>query len=86
MPEHIRLDTARQLLRYQHRIEVWCPECNAWREVDLEAMVRAGRGDESLIGRTWRCVDCGAQGQAQLRPPVPGTSGYEPDNRPLGGS
>jgi hypothetical protein len=84
--ERVVLDTPLKLLKYQHSIEVWCPRCKVWRAADLAGMVRAGRGDECLIGRTWRCQDCGEVGQAQLRPPVPGSPGYEPRNRLDGGA
>lgn len=70
----LRVTTPREMLAGGYTIEVYCPDCKAWRPVDLQRMVKAGRGDERLIGRTWRCRRCGGVGQMQLQPPVPGHS------------
>jgi transposase-like protein len=78
-------NTARELIAGRYRLEIWCPRCRASRSVNLAEMVMRGRGDEPLIGRRWVCRDCGARGEAQLQPPVPGSPGYDPNNKPGGG-
>jgi len=67
-----RYTTAREMLAAGCSIDVWCPRCKVWREISLVSMVRAQRGDESLLGRTWRCRVCAEVGQMHLRPPKPG--------------
>jgi len=66
----LRYTTAREMLAGGYRVDVWCPRCKIWREISLVSMVRARRGDESLIGRTWRCRVCAEVGQMHLRPAV----------------
>lgn len=64
-----RYTTAREMLDAGCRVEVWCPRCRVWREISLVSIVRARRGDESLMGRTWRCRVCAEGGQMHLRLP-----------------
>lgn len=64
-----RYTTAREMLAGGRRVAVWCPRCKAWREISLAAIMRARRGDESLIGRTWRCRVCAETGQMHVRRP-----------------
>ena len=65
-----RYTTAREILAAGHRVDVWCPRCRAWREISLPSIMRARRGDESLIGRTWRCRVCAEAGEMHVRPQI----------------
>ena len=65
-----RYTTAREILAGGHRVDVWCPRCRTWREISLASILRIGRGDESLIGRTWRCRVCAEVAQMHVRPKV----------------
>ena len=77
----LRFTTAREMLAGGYRVEVWCPKCQVWRTIDLQRMLDRGRGDESLIGRRWRCRRCGGAGQMQLQAPAPGVFGPPPKPR-----
>jgi hypothetical protein len=70
-PSH-RCTTAREMLAGGYRVEVWCPRCKTWRHIELAAIVRARRGDESLMGRIWRCRVCAEMGVMHVRPPASG--------------
>jgi hypothetical protein len=78
----IGVNTAREMIQARQRVSVWCPTCKVWREVNLAEMVMRGRGDECLIGRRWRCRDCGSLGTMQLESIV--RPGYVPHNKPGG--
>lgn len=66
----IDLGTISGLLEHDHELHAYCPHCQRWRVLNLEAMVRSGRGLQRLPF-TVRCRDCGQIGQLQVRPPTP---------------
>jgi hypothetical protein len=66
----IDLGTLAGLLEHDHQLAAYCPRCDRWAVLDLDRMVRDGRGGLRLPVRV-KCKDCGAVGQLQVRPPVP---------------
>jgi RNase P subunit RPR2 len=56
-----------------HELHAYCSRCDRWHVLDLEAMVRQGRGEVRLPVRV-RCRRCGDVGQLQVRPPMPARS------------
>ena len=66
----IDLGSIAGLHQHNHELHAYCGRCDRWRVLDLEAMVRQGRGNVRLPIRV-RCRDCGAVGQLQVRPPMP---------------
>jgi len=44
-------------------------------EADLKLLIDSGRGDRLLTESRFRCRDCGAVVEKQLRPPVPRLGG-----------
>jgi hypothetical protein len=51
-PVHARrlidLGSVRGLLEHDHELRAYCPRCDRWAELDLGAMVRAGRGNGGM--------------------------------------
>lgn len=70
-----RLATFRDLRSQGHVLGLYCPACGRWGEADLDALIASGRGDRELVASRFRCRDCGAVVEKQLRPPVPDRSG-----------
>jgi len=71
----LRYTTARAMLAGGYTLAAYCRRCDRWADVDLNRMVREGRGDKCLVGPTLRCRVCGHVGEGQLRPPAPGLCG-----------
>jgi hypothetical protein len=61
------------LHEHGHELHAYCPTCDRWAALDLEAMVNAGQGDRRLPISV-RCRWCGAEGQLQVRLPMPSRS------------
>jgi len=57
----------------QHELQAHCLRCDRWRVLDLDLMVRQGRGSLRLP-IVVRCYECGKRGQLQVRPPMPARS------------
>ena len=56
------LPTPRTTLQARYvRLFVWCKACRHRRDVDLQALVDAGRGDVPLIHLRFRCSYCGSE-------------------------
>jgi hypothetical protein len=66
----IDLGSIAGLHQRNHELHAYCSHCDRWHVLDLEAMVRQGRGEVRLPIRV-RCRNCGAAGQLQVRPPMP---------------
>jgi len=66
----IDLGSIAGLRDHGHQLAAYCPRCDRWTVLDLEAMVAAGHGERRLPMRA-RCRACGEVGQLQVRPPVP---------------
>jgi len=71
------------LLEHDHKLAAYCPRCDRWTVLDLEAMVAAGHGSRRLPIRV-RCRECGEAGVLQVRPPVPTRWGLMPGGQALG--
>jgi hypothetical protein len=67
----VNLGTLRGLYERRHQVAAYCPSCRHWAVLDLEGMVRAGRGDMPVKALRPRCRRCGREGEKQVRPPVP---------------
>jgi hypothetical protein len=59
------------LRNQSHSLGLYCVECDRWGEADLDRLIESGRGNRLLIESRFRCRDCGAIVEKQLRPPVP---------------
>jgi len=70
-----RLVTFEDLRNQSHSLGLYCVECNRWGEADLKLLIDSGRGDRLLTESRFRCRDCGAVVEKQLRPPVPKLGG-----------
>ena len=57
------------LLEHDHRLEAYCPRCDAWRVLPLANLVPVRHGDRRLPIK-FPCQKCGAVGQLQVRSPV----------------
>lgn len=66
----IDLGSISGLLEHEHELHAYCPRCERWLALDLQRMVREGKGSLRLPF-TVRCRGCGDAGQLQVRPPVP---------------
>lgn len=71
------LGTIGGLHRYLQTVGVYCPACRCWAELDLAAMVRAGRGDLTVTALRPRCRLCGGLGEKQVRQPTPAFAAFE---------
>lgn len=72
-----RLATFLDLRSQNHTLGLYCPACDRWGEADIDRLIESGRGDGSLVQTRFRCIDCGALVDKQLRPPVPSIGGAE---------
>ncbi len=70
-----RLVTFEELRAQRHTLGLYCPDCERWGEADLEALIASGRGRRRLTEARFRCRECGAQVEKQVRPPVPQMGG-----------
>jgi hypothetical protein len=72
-----RLATFLDLRCQNHTLGLYCPACDRWGEANIDRLIESGRGDGSLVDARFRCTDCGAVVDKQLRPPVPSLGGAE---------
>ncbi len=70
-----RLVTFEDLRNQSHSLGLYCLDCNRWGEADLDQLIESGRGDQLLTESRFRCRDCGATVEKQLRPPMPEPGG-----------
>ena len=66
-----RLASFRDLHQHDHTLGLYCMACERWSTANLEALIQAGDGERSVVGARFRCKDCGAFAEKQVRPPVP---------------
>jgi hypothetical protein len=52
------LPTARTMAPTGFRIHVWCKACRHSVDADLDALIRAGKGDIPLVQLRWQCARC----------------------------
>jgi hypothetical protein len=43
-----------------HRVDAGCQVCDHWSELDLPALLAAGKGDIPLVALPLRCQKCGS--------------------------
>ena len=67
----IRVSTFLELQANNHSLGLYCVDCNRWGTANLEEIIRNGRGHGVVSDVRFRCRECGAIVQKQLRPPVP---------------
>jgi hypothetical protein len=67
----IRLDTPRQLYEHSHQLAVHCLKCRIWRELAVSDFADWAVEDWPVRTIRFRCCQCGARGEPQVRPPVP---------------
>ncbi len=70
-----RLVTFEDLRSRRHSLGLYCIECNRWGEANLDWLIESGRGNRLLTESRFRCRDCGAVVEKQLRPPAPKPGG-----------
>ena len=68
------LATFQDLRCQSHTLGLYCPECDRWGEADLDGLIAKGMGARRVVESRFRCSDCGAAVEKQLRPPVPAVS------------
>lgn len=66
----IRMATIEELKRQNHSLGLFCAACDRWGDADLDALIRQGLGGREVTQTRFRCRDCGAVVEKQLRPPV----------------
>ena len=63
-----QITTIRDLQRRDHQLHAYCHLCDRWRVLDIDGMVREGRGGFGPPIAV-RCPDCGELGIVKVRPP-----------------
>jgi len=71
----IAVQTIADIYCQRYTLGLYCMHCERWGEANLEQMIRGGSGDRLLARTRFRCRDCGAAADKQLRPPVPTRGG-----------
>jgi hypothetical protein len=66
----IDLGSIAGLHEHQHELHAYCCHCGRWGKLDLDQLVRQGKGSLRLPWRV-RCLRCGELGQVQVRPQMP---------------
>lgn len=75
----ICISTFDDLNRHGYGLALYCLSCDRWGEANLKQLVADGRGGNPMTEAKFKCRDCGATVEKQLRPPVPmlgGATGY----------
>ena len=67
--------TFEDLLSQRHSLGLYCVPCDRWGDADLARLVETGQGGRSVVAARFRCRDCGAVVEKQVRPPVPRVGG-----------
>lgn len=70
-----RLITFEDLQSQKHSLGLYCVACDRWGEANLNWLIQSGQGGRLLTESRFRCRDCGAIVEKQLRPPVPTLGG-----------
>lgn len=68
------METFSELYDQQHALALHCPDCERWGTADLEGLIERGYGERQVVATRFRCTDCGAVVDKQLRPPMPQVS------------
>jgi hypothetical protein len=67
----LRIRTVRDCIQNGYRIHGECRPCGRFEWLDLDALVREGYGDRSIIGAEFRCRRCRRPAQTRLHAPAP---------------
>ena len=67
----ISMATIGNLKEHRHTLGLYCLPCDRWGEANLAQLIESGKGDQPVVGTRFRCRDCGAIVEKQIRPPVP---------------
>lgn len=67
----VSLRTIADLARFNHGLRADCWRCGRCAELDLQQLIRDGRGDLPYRRVRVRCTQCGEPGRIQLVAPVP---------------
>jgi hypothetical protein len=70
-----RLATFVDFHRQKYSLGLYCIQCDRWGEADLQQMIASGNGHKDIVRSRFRCRDCGAIVEKQVRPPVPELGG-----------
>ncbi len=65
------MGTIEELHGHNHTLALYCVSCNRWGEVNLDCLIRSGKGNKPVTEARFRCRDCGEIVENQVRPPVP---------------
>jgi hypothetical protein len=65
----VNISTIADLGRNNMTLGLYCPECRRWAEI-IPAVWLKTHADVSYVGRAFRCKDCGARADKQVRPPT----------------
>ena len=60
------LRTVSDLVRLDHGLRAYCDPCRRYVDIDLEALIRDGRGELPYRAVRFRCTQCGGIGGMQL--------------------
>ena len=66
-----RLVTLQDLRHSNHELGLYCPTCDRWGVAELDRLIATGHGNRVLVDTKFRCIDCGAVVEKQVRPPMP---------------
>ena len=67
----ISMGTFEELRSQNHSLGLYCISCDRWGEANLDQLIQIGKGDKSVTEAQFRCRDCGAIVEKQVRLPVP---------------
>ena len=67
----IRMETFSELEEQNHALALYCADCKRWGVADLPGLIENGYGARRVKATRFRCSDCGAVVEKQLRPPMP---------------
>ena len=65
------MTTIQELKEQNHVLGLYCVPCDRWGTANLGWLIQIGKGPKPVTETTFRCKDCGAIVEKQLRPPVP---------------
>ena len=74
----ITIETFNDLVEYNYTIALYCLNCDRWHDLDIGALIDAGYGSHSYVGKTFKCKKCGNAADVQVRPDVTWPQGSSP--------
>ena len=55
------LPTARDYLKSNVRLVIWCKSCRHQREIEFQTIIYQGKGDVSVVHLKFVCTNCGSR-------------------------